>query len=414
MTQRRDYGTGSVYQRQSDGRWMATIEAGWTADGTRRRVTVSGKTRPEVLRKLRDKRRAIESDGLPAANARATVKTWATTWLDLKKSSLRPKAYAAARSPIQQWIIPTIGHRRLDLLTPADVRAVTEAQRKAGRSASYRRETVRLLVQLLTDAVTEGHTVPQRILHTRMPKAGTSDRTAMTLEEALACLAVAGQMPNGVRWLLACWYGVRQAEALGLVRDCVEPDRIRLEWQLQPLPYAVPRDPSSGFAVPDGFEVRQLADAWHLTRPKSKQGIRVLPIVPAVREALDAWLAITPANPWGLVFPGVDARNGRARPMRDEVDRAEWHEIQRLADVHHPTRTWVVDGKEAPAPYHVHECRNFAATMLDEEGASENVITSLLGHASIVTSRGYMTVHEGPKRAAIEALSQRLSGGSSR
>ncbi|MBO9524302.1 MAG: tyrosine-type recombinase/integrase [Nocardioidaceae bacterium] len=395
---RRDYKTGSIYQRSSDGRWMGTIEAGWSAEGTRRRVTVSGKTRVEVVKKIRDKGLQIERDGLPAANARATVKTWASTWLSLKETTLRPKAYAAARSPIQQWIVPTIGHRRLDLLTPGDVRAVTEAQRRAGRAPSYRRETVRLLVQLLTDAVVEGHTVPQRILHTKMPPAGTSDRTAMTLDEALACLAIAGQMPNGVRWLLACWYGVRQAETLGLVRDCIEPDRIRLEWQLQDLPYVDRQDKAAGFRVPDGFEARQLVDAWHLTRPKSKKGIRVLPLHEAVRHELDAWLANAPENPWDLAFPGVDKRNGRARPMRDEVDRAEWHEIQRLAGVAHPS------GR----PYHVHECRNFAATMLDEVGASENVITSLLGHASIVTSRGYMTVHEGPKRDAVEALSARL------
>ena len=40
---RRDYGAGSIYQRK-DGKWIGTIEAGYTATGARRRITVAGKT----------------------------------------------------------------------------------------------------------------------------------------------------------------------------------------------------------------------------------------------------------------------------------------------------------------------------------------------------------------------------------
>jgi hypothetical protein len=42
---RRDHGSGSVYKRSSDGRWMGTYEDGWTAAGTRPRRTPRGSWR---------------------------------------------------------------------------------------------------------------------------------------------------------------------------------------------------------------------------------------------------------------------------------------------------------------------------------------------------------------------------------
>ena len=62
---RREYKTGSIYQRSSDGMWVGTLEAGFTKTGARRRIPVYGKTEAVVKRKLRDKRLQIEREGLP-------------------------------------------------------------------------------------------------------------------------------------------------------------------------------------------------------------------------------------------------------------------------------------------------------------------------------------------------------------
>ncbi|MCL1900069.1 MAG: hypothetical protein FWG11_06115 [Promicromonosporaceae bacterium] len=79
MSGRRPPGAGSVYQRAGDGKWIAAIEAGTTAKGTRRRIVVTGHTRAEAARKLRAKQRQIARDGIGPAELsdRATVKTWA-------------------------------------------------------------------------------------------------------------------------------------------------------------------------------------------------------------------------------------------------------------------------------------------------------------------------------------------------
>jgi integrase len=388
---RREHGSGSVYRRASDGRWMGTYEDGWTAAGTRRRRTVSAKTEAAAKRKLRDAL-AAKKRGERQDQSRATVKAWAETYLAIRVTELAPKAYNAAANPIKNWVVPTIGHKRLADLTPEDVRAVAAAQRKKGRKPN---DTHRAMMTMLRWAAGEGHQVPASVLATKSPKAGQSDRQSMTVEEGLACIEVASHMPNGTRWLFTLLYGSRQAECLGLTWDAIDFDNAeaRIEWQLQALPYNEHRNRASGFRLPDGYEARHLVDAYHLVRPKTRKGWRVAPLLPAVADALATWRTVAPDNAWGLVWPEP---NGR--PRNDKHDRSEWWQLQATAGVAHPS------GR----PYHVHETRSFAATMLFEAEVPEHVITDLLGHSSIVTSNRYRTVRREPMREAMEKVGRRL------
>lgn len=392
MTQR-DKGTGSVYQRKSDGRWLGSYEDGWNANGTRRRRTVSAKTPGEAKRKLRDAI-AAQREGRQVVR-KMTVKAWADDYLAIRVKDLRPKAYRAAENPIHNWVVPTIGHRQVSQLTPADVRAVHAACKAKGRDPG---DVHRALHTMLTTALAEGHPVPATALAVKAPEGGASDRAAMSVEEGLACLEVASTMPHGTRWLFTLLYGARLGECLGMTWDVIDlaAGEAVIEWQLQSLPYNVPYDRSSGFRVPDGHEARHLVDAFHLVRPKSKKGWRVAPLLDPVRDSLEAWRQVAPVNPWGLVWPEP---NGR--PRNDKKDRAEWKALQVSAGVAHPS------GR----PYHVHECRNFAATMLFDAGVPEHVITDLLGHSSIVTSNRYRTVRRGPLREAMERVGKRLQLG---
>lgn len=456
---RREWGEGSVYQRKSDWRWIGAVEVKGK-DADRPRATVSNKGcvggcpprcshRTQLLKKLRKKQQDIEANGTPTQHASTTVKQWAATWLEIKKEKLSPNGYNAAASPIRKWIVPTIGHKRLDALTPADLRAVAKAQRAAGRKGATAAATHRTLLNMLRSAIVEGHQVPHRVLLVPAPTADKSDRMDLPVDQSVACLRVAADLPHGVRWALALLYGPRQGEVLGLVDDCmtfeqhVDPENgdtyetgeIRLEWQLDALPYEHGCDggdpaptcgkraascPKRGFRVPDGHESRRLVDAWHLVRPKSKKGIRVLPMTRAFAAAMRGWLAARPANPWGLVFPAADGT-----PANDKGDLEEWHAIQGAAslatyDAHtdlgpvlvgHPTRaaTMLAGGKKEPHGYfHIHECRNVTATQLGEAGVDPVVIQSLLGHATAAQSGEYRRVHRGPKLAAIEAVAEVL------
>jgi site-specific recombinase XerD len=387
------YGTGTIY-RTAEGRFRGSYDAGFLPSGARRRVTASGKSEAIVKKRLRDKIKALEAGEEVAG--RVTVKAWADEYLEMRVTDLAPKAYNAAANPIKNWVIPIIGHKRLDQLTPADIRSVDAAQRRKGRQPN---DTRRVLMTMLRSAVEEGHTVPARVFATKKLNKPVSDRASMSVDQGLACLQVAEGMPRGVRWMFTLLYGVRMGEALGLTRDAInfgagEFGEAVIEWQLQPLPYRIPRDRSSGFRVPDGYEARHLVDAYHLIRPKTQSGYRVAPFLEPVRTGMIHALEAAAENPWGLIWP---EENGR--PMNDKHDRAEWKALQDRAGVAHP------EGR----PFHVHECRNFAATMLLEANVDEHVIKSLLGHSSIVTSRKYMTVRREPLMDGLRRVGERLA-----
>jgi integrase len=392
---RRDYKTGSIYQR-GDGRWFGSYQVGTTKNGTRIRKTVSAKTEREAKKKLRDLILRFDADGkASAADPRTTVKSYATKWLERTVTTSRPKTYVTDKGAVEAWIIPTIGHRRLGDLEPDDVRAVATALRKAGKSTSTMLRYQGVLIRILKAAVEDGHPIPQRTIAVKKAEKAVSDRRALSAAEALLVIAEASNLPHGSRWVIALLQGMRQGEALGLTWDAIDLDAgtLVIDWQLQSLPYVDKADRAKGFRVPDGYEARQLVGAYHLVRPKTKSGYRVIPLVPWAVHALREWQRVAPDNPWGLVWPTA---TGRPTNLRD--DTAEWRALQTLAGVEHP----------AGRPYHVHEARHATATLLMELAVPESVIVAILGHSSILTSRGYMHASTTETRAALEKVAEHL------
>ena len=389
----RDKGAGSVYQRKSDGLWIGTFEAGWTAEGTRRRIQISAKTEAQAKIKLRNKRAEVERLGRTSVSARTTVKQWAETWLGVQERNLRPKSYATTASAVKKWIVPQLGHRRFADLTPEDVRRLAQAQRDAGLVTTSMRRTHSDLMAMLKAAKIEGHPVPERLLLLQPPEKSLSDREAMTVDEAIALLEVAADQPDGFRWVAALLNGIRQGERLGLTWAEIDFDAelITVAWQLQPLPYRVLRDPSSGFRVPDGYESVQVRGRWHLVRPKSKAGWRVLPLLPWLATALKRWQALAPTNEHGLVWPV-------AKGDANKIDDQAWYALQDQAGVKHPS------GRH----YTIHEARHTTATLLLEAGVDPAIIAAICGHAALASLRNYQHIKTEVMRQALEKLVKRV------
>lgn len=385
---RRQYGSGSVYQR-SDGRWVGAITAGWTSEGKRRRVTVTGKSEADVKRAIERKKADIARNGLPAEGTagRSTVKAWADQWLKNITHTVRPKTYVSHRFTINHLVVPVIGHRRLDLLTPGDVRSVLEHCRKRELADSTLVRTRAVLLKCLKDAQAEGYVIPPLVLQTKGPKLPPGNRGALPLDDVQAILTTAEGLPDGSRWFMALHTGARQGEALGLTWDRVDFARgvIDISWQLQGINFTdgKPR-------IPDGYEYRRLNGALCLVRPKSKN--RVVVMSATLRAKLEAWRSKAPASPHGLVWPREDGQ-----PMHSNADREAWYKLQELA------------GIEREKPYHLHEMRHTAATVMLENGVDPEVIKRILGHTAIVTTMQYAHVSQAMEEKAVAALERGYS-----
>src|SRR6476646_2917506 len=97
---RRQQGTGAVYQRASDGRWIGAIYLGYPRTGARRRITVSCTAEPgeaHCKRLLEKKRRQIITEQGPGLDPRTTVKAWAEVWIERSKLTIRPKTWVTNR-----------------------------------------------------------------------------------------------------------------------------------------------------------------------------------------------------------------------------------------------------------------------------------------------------------------------------
>lgn len=416
---RRPHGTGSVFQEHTPecpaavtvtdpdgtrrkerpehkckGRWVGTYEAGWTKRGTRRRPKVTAATERGARQKLLAAIRKAEEAEAPSTGGKPTVKRWADVWLEETKDSLRPKSWATDRSQVNNWIVPAIGHRRLDQLGPADVRAVHRAMRDAGGAPSSIRRAHAVLAKMLKDAILSGHKVPQGALLVDGPDVGDAGRDAIPLADALKILAVASERPDASRWVAALLQGMRPAECLGLTWDAVdlEAGTLTISWQLQALPYKVARDRASGFRVPIGHEARQLAGATHLTRPKTSAGWRVVPLVPWMAAALVAWRASAPASPYGLVWPGMEGADARATQDRDT-----WRELLAAAKV--------------AEEHDLYAARHTTATLLRMARVDDETIKAIMGHASILSTQAYLHTDTTRTRAALEQIAGRLQLG---
>ena len=411
---RRPPGTGAIYWSEQAREWRGSIEAGWTANGTRRRITVSSATpgpagRAECARRLERKRAALQSDKGAVLSA-ATVKTWSGTWLDMRVRTQRPKSFATDHSAVTKWIVPTIGRKRLDALTPADVRSVGEAIRSAGRTSSTERRAHIVLIKMLKDAILEGHQVSNRLLLMTPPPSSVHDRNAINTEDARALLAVAASHRDGSRWLAKLLQGMRQGEILGLTWPMVDfaNQLMDISWQLQALYYQHGCQrignrwecgrrfggdcPTRTLRVPDGYEYRRLDGALCLVRPKTAKGQRIVPMVPWMASALESWRQAVPASPHQLVWPRPDGR-----PLTARTDTADWNALQVEAGVAGPGRA-----------YYGHEARHTTATLLLEAGIDPQVVQAILGHSSAATSRSYQHVSHEMARRALDALVQKL------
>jgi len=121
MAGRRGHGEGGIYQRESDGKWCASVDLG-IVNGKRKRKVIYGETRKEVADKLKALHRD-QATGINIAPEQQTVKAFLETWLEQRVKRLnRPRTYESYAIIAQRHLLPRIGKYHLVKLTPEHVR----------------------------------------------------------------------------------------------------------------------------------------------------------------------------------------------------------------------------------------------------------------------------------------------------
>jgi integrase len=342
-SKRRGRGEGGIYQR-ADGKWCAAVDLGWQ-DGKRRRKVIYGRTRREVAEKLTALLPQASAGTIPGGRA-PTVEGWLASWLEAQAQRVAPSTLTTYRNLAAYYVIPAVGPKRLDKMTPADLTAMTSGLLKAGKSARTAQAAHKLLSQALKAAVRQGVLASNPAERVDAPAPRRKALQTVTAPEARKLLAAAQEAPHGTLWTLALTSGLRQGEILAL------------RWA----------------------DVDLEAGVVHVRAGKTARSRRTVPLTQAALDAL------APAGaPAELVFA-----SGAGTPINPRNLLRAWHEF-----------SLAVLGRRTP----FHSLRHSAATLMLSQGVPLRTISDMLGHSSIsITSDVYVETLDALKADAARRM----------
>lgn len=375
---RRGNNEGSIYEVKT-GR-MAGTWRGYALlpDGSRKYVT--GEMREEVAKKVAKLVVQAEAGGYVKTDDRTTVRVYLDHWLQHARRTTRPRTYAFYESYVRNYLVPRLGSRRLNQLTPVDVEAMlTWMTGMKGLSPGTARHALVTLRVALNRARKWGLIAHNAAALTDPPKQDEAPIEPFTVEQAQSLLAAAeGAQPGGHRLhallALALATGLRAGELLGLRWDDVDLKRgtLTVRHALEAVSKQRRADPIEKLTAD---ERRQ---GWRLVAPKSGASRRTLPLIPLAREALAAQRArvlearlhaLQRGAAWadygagGFVFPSA-----AGTPLGYRNAFREYQALLATAGL---------------PPKRLHDLRHTTASFLLASGADLRVIQAVLGHAQI-------------------------------
>ena len=234
----RGKGEGSVYM-DSQGRWTAVIALPPDpVTGRRRRKYIRARTRAEVVRRMRQVQVEVARAGDVPTGRALTVTDWLERWLERDVAPVRkPSTTSDYRSAARVHIVPAIGRRRLDRLTPDDIRAVHRAVLGRGASTTTAAKIHRVLRTALGAAERED-LVPRNVARlVRSPPTSSAPPRSMTTAGAGRFLEARRRRGDYARWATSLLLGARQGEVLGITLDDLHLDTgapsMELVWEVR-------------------------------------------------------------------------------------------------------------------------------------------------------------------------------------
>jgi integrase len=374
-------GEGSIYQRATDGRWFGSVGVG-DEFGKPKRKTVSAKTKEGARQKLKvliEEQERQESEGLPPIDKTITVAQLLDRWHKVIVATRRQTTAINYRYIIDGhlvgFVLPggkTLGSKKLALLTFADVDALLDSKLKAGLAPSTRRLIRSVLVQATNQAikwriVTRNEAAMSTSV--AIPRAAGRSMTAAQARRFMRALA---DLPLGPLFGLMLVTGVRRGEALGLRWEDVDLKKgvVSIRQQLQRI---------------DG-ELK----ATDVKTEKSRRSINLSKSMVQELKAHKAAQAEERLNAevWQESDYVFTSNVGTPLDPRNVA--------KRFSSACHKARI----GK-----WHPHELRHTAASLMLANGVPLQVVSDILGHASIrITSDVYGHVLAPQRQEAAETM----------
>jgi integrase len=417
MARRRGRGEGSICLRP-DGRWQGRIELGWE-NGKRQRKHVYGRTRGEVVDKLRKAQNQVDA-GMPLPDERQNTGQYLASWLTLKAKTLRPRAFASYEQTIAEHLEPGIGKLPLAKLTPQQLAAWFARHQSAGASARTIRYARAVLRAALNQALRWGLVSRNAAALVEPPRYQPKEIQPLTPEQARELLKAVEEHRLEALISVGVALGLRLGEALGLKWQHVNLDRgtisivqalersggdraLRKKLNQERRALIKERQEST-----DRARRRELATAIKSVREKLKP----------VRATLRFSEPKSVKSRRTITLPDVVTTALRQHRIRQKKERlaagGDWREsglvfttpIGTALDARNVHREFKAVLKNAELPsVRYHDLRHTAATLLLAQGVDPRTIMETLGHSQIsLTLNTYSHVVPALQREAASKM----------
>jgi integrase len=377
MAGSRGNGEGSIYQRSSDGRWLGVLSLGYGPDGRPLRKTVSAKTRGEVAKKLKELQRH-QDDGIPLPDATLTVAQLFNSWYeDVLRHQVAPSASSNYKRIYNHHILPTLGRKKVANLSAADVDRLISQKLDSGLSVSTVQRIRFVFAQAIDQGIRWGSVTRNVARLSRAPKVVRREGRTLTPEEARLLLDALKGHRHEVLYSLMLSTGLRRGEALGLKWQDYDEKAgvisIRRQLKLE-----------GGKLITSDTKTNRSRRSVNLPAPmvvalkvhRQRQKLEETTFPPGW-EATDYIFT-------SLVGGALDPRN---------LNR-DFHKVCERAGLGH---------------WHPHELRHSAASLMLAQGVKLQVVSEVLGHASIrMTADVYGHILAPDREAAAKAMSDML------
>lgn len=398
---------GSVYKRKSDNRWVGAITLPDGPNGQRRRKVLTHLDKAELLALMDAAKLELRRSGdIPTKGE--TLETFLNYWLREKVAKQKaPKTIVFYRSMVTQHINPSIGKTRLDKLTTATVRKLTNDVVAKGLSSTTAAHAQRTLSAALKYAEKDGRVFRNVAKIEDLPKSASNGVNALSAEQGIQVLLTCSGRPPlaydplGSLWAAVLLTGARQGELLGLEIDRIT-NKLDLSWQLQRHAWEHGCDPACGRKRGAECPAKKIThapdwDSRHITgglwwaRPKSEKSWRVIPLVEPLKTIIHRQIDVANSrpNPHGLLWTREDGG-----PIDPRVESEGWDALLKRAGV---------------PDVRLHDGRHTTVDLLYAAGVPEDLIMAIVGHSVVSTTRGYRTRTAQPRLVeAMESLSRML------
>lgn len=369
MRRRRRRGSGSLYQRASDGRWVATISRG--PRGERQTKSVYTRTKAEAEAALIELREQYGPMKATTLTVGAYLERWVRDARDIRDTTRR-----GYESVVSIHLVPALGVIHLADLSPIHVEGLL-ARLSTRLSPKSVRNVHVVLRRALGQAVRAG-LIPKNVAareYVDAPRVQVGEPDALTTDELEKLRLVLPGHRYEAHVLVALGTGLRQGEQLGLAWEDIDFDAGTLRVR-----YALAKVGSS----------KPCHGKYRRVDPKTPRSRRTIPLAPALVDALKAHRQRLIEAGFAPIATGPVFVNQRGGPLNGSSLTHAWYDILESAGI--KRRPWKV-------------LRATFLSRLFEMGVPDRTLADLAGHArTYTTHRHYVATGAADVTHAIERL----------